>query len=82
MVKRNKIRLFAVTWSDIEIVIQSEVNQREKQISYINAYMWNLEEWYRPSYLQSRGRHTDTENKYQGGRVGGAERLELTYIHY
>ena len=30
---------------DLETVIQSEV--REKQISYINAYMWNLEKWYR-----------------------------------
>ena len=22
-------------------------SEREKQISYINAYMWNLEKWYR-----------------------------------
>ena len=28
--------------------------QREKQISYINVYMWNLEKWYKGSYLQSR----------------------------
>ena len=21
--------------------------EREKQVSYINAYMWNLKEWYR-----------------------------------
>ena len=27
---------------DLETVIQSEVSQREKQISYINAHMWNL----------------------------------------
>ena len=28
----------------LETVIQSEVkSEREKQISYINAYMWNLE---------------------------------------
>ena len=26
-----------------EPVIQSEVNQKEKQILYINTYMWNLE---------------------------------------
>ena len=27
---------------------QSEVkSEREKQVSYINAYMWNLEKWYR-----------------------------------
>ena len=34
--------------------------EREKQISYINAYMWNLEKWYRRSYLQSRHRDTDS----------------------
>ena len=26
--------------------------------------MWNLEKWYRRSYLQSRNRDTDVENKY------------------
>ena len=28
-------------------------SEREKQISYINAYMWNLEKWYWWSYLQT-----------------------------
>ena len=45
--KRNEIVLFAETWLDLEIVIQSEVSQKEKQILYINVYMWNLEKWYR-----------------------------------
>ena len=36
---------------------------REKQISYINAYMWNLEKWYRWAGLQGRNRDTDVENK-------------------
>ena len=31
-------------------------SEREKQISYINACMWNLEKWYRWTYLQSRNR--------------------------
>ena len=31
-VKRNKIGLFAETWMDLEIVIQSEVSQKEKNI--------------------------------------------------
>ena len=39
-------------------------SEREKQISYINACMWNLEKWYRLSYLQSRNRVTDIENKH------------------
>ena len=46
-IKRNEIESFVETWMDLETVIQSEVSQKEKQISYINAYMWNLEKWYR-----------------------------------
>ena len=38
--------------------------EREKRILYINAYMWNLEKWYRWSYLQSRSRDTDIEDKH------------------
>ena len=41
--KKNEIRSFVEMWLDLESVIQSEVSQKEKQISYINAYMWNLE---------------------------------------
>ena len=33
---------FAAAWMDLEIVILSEVNQAEKDISYDIAYMWNL----------------------------------------
>ena len=43
--------------------IQREVI-REKQISYINTHTWNLEKWYRWTYLQSRSRLTDVENKW------------------
>ena len=46
-IKRNEIGSFVETWMDLETVIQSEVSQKEKQISYINAYTWNLEKWYR-----------------------------------
>ena len=53
--------------------IQSEVI-REKQISYINTHIWNLEKWYRWAYLQSRSRHTDIENKCWTSR--GMERWE------
>ena len=43
-IKRNKTVSFAETWMDLETVIQSEVkSEREKQISFVNAYMWNLE---------------------------------------
>ena len=47
-IKRNEIGSFVEMWVDLESVIQSGVkSEREKQISYINIYMWNLEKWYR-----------------------------------
>ena len=47
-IKRNEIESFVETWIDLETVTQSEVkSEREKQMSYINAYMWNVEKWYR-----------------------------------
>ena len=36
---------FSATWMDQEIVILSEVSQR--QITYDIAYMWNLKKWYK-----------------------------------
>ena len=49
--------------------------------------MWNLEKTYRLSYLQSRNRDTDVENKCmdtkgEAGGVGGTGRLGLTHTHY
>ena len=49
-------------------------SEREKQISYINAYTWNLEKCYRWTSLQGRNRDTDVENKRvdtKGGKGGG-----------
>ena len=51
-------------------------SEREKQILYINAGMWNLEKWYRWPGLQGRNRDTDVENKCRdtkggSGGVGG-----------
>ena len=47
-IKRDEIGSFVETWMNLETVIQSEVkSEREKQITYINTYMWDLEKWYR-----------------------------------
>ena len=45
-IKRNRIVPFAETWIDIKTVIQSEVNQKEKNTVQYCLY-WNLEKWYR-----------------------------------
>ena len=58
-------------------------SEREKQM-YNIAYTWNLETWYRWTYLQSRTR--DVENKFMDTKVGEGEvewtgRLGLTYTY-
>ena len=43
-IKRNKIGSFVEIWMDLEIVMQSEVSQKEKNKYHILMhYMWNLE---------------------------------------
>ena len=49
-------------------------SEREERISYINAYMWNLEKWYRWNGLQGEISDTDVKNKRmdtKGGKRGG-----------
>ena len=43
VIKKNEITPFAATWMDLEMIILSEVNQTERQISYITC-MWNLKQ--------------------------------------
>jgi len=38
-------------------------SEREKQISHINIYIWNLEKWCWWTYLQGRNRDTGIENR-------------------
>ena len=44
-------------------------------ILYINTYMWNLKNWYRRSYLQSRNRDTEVENKHTDTKGWGWDEL-------
>ena len=66
---------------NLEPVIQSEVSQREKQISYINVYIWNLEKWYWWTSLQGRNRDTESRQVYTA-EVGLIKRGALKYMHY
>ena len=38
-------------------------SEKERQISYINTYIWNLERWYWWSYLQGSREDTDNKNR-------------------
>ena len=39
------------------------MSDRERQISYDTAYMWNLKKGYKWTYLQNRSRVTDVESE-------------------
>ena len=44
--KRNTFESVLMRWMNLESITQSEISQKEKDISYINAYIWNLERQY------------------------------------
>ena len=45
-IKRNAFESVLMRWMNLLPIIQSEVSQKEKKKSYINAYIWNLERQY------------------------------------
>ena len=45
VIKRNAFDSVLMKQMNLELIIQSEISQREKQISCINAYVWILERW-------------------------------------
>ena len=82
--KKNEIMPFATTWMDLEIVILSEMSDREREISYDITYMWNIkrndinELIYKTEY-SLMGLETGT-NDYRG-RKGQLGSLRLTCTH-
>ena len=60
--------------TNLEPIIQSEVSQKEKKVSYTDAYVWNLERWYWWIYLQGSNGETDIENRLMD--TGGGEERE------
>ena len=70
-------------WMNLESITQSEISQKEKDISYINAYIWNLERQYWQSYLQGGEGDTDildTVLEEKGGKIW-ENTLKRIYYH-
>ena len=59
VIKKSEILLFVMKWMDLEDIILSEISDREKQMPYDFAYMWNVNKWTE----QSRNRLINRENK-------------------
>ena len=67
--KKNEIMPFIATWMDLEIITLSGISQRKTNISY-NLYVQS-KLWHKWTYLQSRNRLTDIENKPPKEKVWG-----------
>ena len=45
--KKNAFESVLMMWMNLDLITQREINQKEKnQVSYVNAYIWNLERQY------------------------------------
>ena len=77
MKKKNEIMPFAAAWINLEMIIVSEVSQR--QISYDITYMWNLQ-----SGTSEFTYKTETDSQTQKtnlwlpkGKGAGRDKLEV-----
>ena len=75
--------------TNLEPIIQSEMSERERQIPHIKIYMWNLERWYRWSYMQGKKGDRDIKNRLldsvgegEGGMIweNSIETYTLLYV--
>ena len=61
---------------DLETIIQSEVNQKEKnKYPILILYVESEKNWYRQYYLQCRNRDTDRRQTYQHQGGNGCGRI-------
>ena len=59
-------------WINLESIIQSEVNQKEKKILYMNTYIWNLESSTdEPTYRAAVELHREQSHKHRGAGLRG-----------
>ena len=76
---------FAATWMDLEIIILSEVSQKEKEIPYDITYMWNLKydtnQYIYETKIDSQSQRTDLWlTRGRGSRGGKDWEFVVIYI--
>ena len=57
-IKKNKIMPFAATWLQLEMIILSEVSQKEKDKYHMMSLYVESIIWHKRTYLQNRNRLT------------------------
>ena len=60
--KKSEIMPFTATWMQLEIIMLSEISQKEK-VKYTISHMWNLKYGTNESIYINRNRVTDIENR-------------------
>ena len=50
-------------WMNLEPIIEGRESEKERQILYIDTYIWNLERRYQRSYMQGSKGDTDVKNR-------------------
>ena len=74
VIKKNKIMSYAAIWMDLEIIILSEVVQKEKDKYHIISLNMESTMWHKWTYLRNRNRLSDIEHKLVvAKRVEGEE---------
>ena len=72
--KKNEIMPFTATWIQLEIIILSEVSQKEKDKYHTNHLYVESKIWSKWTYLWNRNRIMDTENRLVIAEGEGFER--------
>ena len=75
-------------WMNLDLLYRWSKLEREKQISYISTYIWNLERWDQWTYLQGNRWDADMEDRLvdtEGGEGGtnwqsSIETYALSYV--
>ena len=71
-IKKNEIMSFAATWMDLELMLSEVKSDREGQVSYDIAYMWNLKKIQMNLFTKQKQTHRLRKHTYgyQRGKEG------------